>query len=158
MPQLILVLISLCLPRHDFHVSIAQVDYKDQEMQCTLRLFREDLENQLEKDLSYSLKLGEPDEHPSADSLVADYISREFNLKIGPKSLKQNYLGKEVEVEMIYLYFFYPCPEKPAELVVRNSVFFDSFDDQSNIVNVRIGDELRSAYLTSAESEKKLVF
>lgn len=158
MNTLYLFMLSTFWLRHDFHVSIAQVDYMDQELQCALRLFTEDLENRIESDYGLKLKLGSENEHPQADSLIAEFIEAEFQLKLEGQNLKQHFLGKEVDFELIYLYFFYPCPEVPRELSVSNRVFFDSFDDQSNIVNVKIGGELRSAFLNSSETEQTLTF
>lgn len=158
MKTLFLVLLSLSFPLHDFHVSIAQVDYKEQELQCTLRLFTEDLEQRIERESLIKLKLGSEEEHPAADSLIANFLKEEFQLKVDNKVLVQNYLGKEVDYELIYLYFYSPCAEEPQELSVSNRVFFDSFDDQSNIVNVKIGGKLRSAFLNSSETEQILKF
>jgi len=143
---------------HDFHVSIAQVDYKDQELQCTLRLFTDDLEQRIERESLIKLKLGSEEEHPAADSLIASFLKEEFQLKVDNKVLAQNFLGKEVDYELIYLYFYSPCAVEPQELSVSNRVFFDSFDDQSNIVNVKIGGKLRSAFLNSSETEQILKF
>ncbi len=155
----LLLLLFFSLPlAHDFHVSIAQVDYKDQELQCTLRLFTDDLVQRLEKEHLVSLKLGSEQEYAGADSLIAAYVEREFRLKAPGQEMKQIFLGKEVEYELIYIYFYYECPQAPKQLEVSNRVFFDSFDDQSNIVNVKIEGELRSAFLNSSETKQTLKF
>lgn len=153
------VLVLAMLPlRHDFHVSIAQVDYADQELQCTLRLFTDDLEQRIGKDLGLKLALGTPEESPQADEAISAYIEEQFRIEMDDSPLEFKYLGKEVDYEMVYLHFYFPCPKVPQRLNISNRVFFDSFDDQSNIVNVRIDGMLRSAFLNSSKTAQILEF
>lgn len=153
------VLLLAMLPlKHDFHVSITRVDYADQELQCTLRLFTDDLEQRVEKDLGLKLALGTPEESPQADEAISAYIEEQFHIEMDDSPLEFKYLGKEVDYEMVYLHFYFPCPEVPQSLIISNRVFFDSFDDQSNIVNVRIDGMLRSAFLNSSKTAQILEF
>lgn len=146
----LLLLLSLSTP-HDFHVSIAQVDYRDSNLQMTLRVFTEDLEDRLQ------LKLGE-NELPQTDSIIASYLEDKVGFKLEGQPLPMTFIGKEIEFELCYLYLEFPCPERPKSLQVSNRIFFDSFDDQSNIVNVKVGETLRSAFLSSGNGESNLKF
>lgn len=158
MKTLYVLMLALLPLRHDFHVSIAQVDYSEQELQCTLRLFTADLEQRIAADQSLRLALGRAEEHPQADAIVSAFISEEFQIENNGVALDFEYLGMEVDYEMLYIHFYFPCPEIPKSLSVSNRVFFDSFDDQSNIVNVRIEGVLRSAFLNSSQSAQNLEF
>lgn len=158
MKALLVLLFSFSMSMHDFHVSIAQVDYKEEELQCTLRLFTDDLEQRLELDHQVKLNLGGANQHPKADEFIAAFLKENFKIEQGDSSLQQVYLGIEVEYELVYLYFYYPCPNPPQQLGISNRVFFDSFDDQSNIVNVKVGEKLRSAFLNSSSTEQILQF
>ena len=153
------VLLLTMLPlKHDFHVSITRVDYADQELQCTLRLFTDDLEQRIEKEVGLKLALGTPEESPQADEAISAYIEEQFRIEMDNSPLEFKFLGKEVDYEMVYLHFYFPCPEVPKSLSISNRVFFDSFDDQSNIVNVRIDGMLRSAFLNSSKTAQILEF
>lgn len=153
-----LLLLTIFMPRHDFHVSIAQVDYKQQSLQMTLRVFTEDLEDRLEEQSGLDLDLGSPTEHEEAPELIAEYLREVLAFEADGMDLPMRYIGLEVEYELSYLYVEFPCVEPPKELLVRNQIFFDSFDDQSNIVNVKVGEELRSAFLSPGEGETILEF
>lgn len=156
--QWIFSIIGMGMLLHDFHVSITEIDYQDQELQCTMRVFSDDLEMRLEEDSGLHLDLGEEHEHALTDSLIANYLQNSFRIELKGKNLDLEYLGKEVDYEMTYLYFYFKCKRAPEELSLSNRVFFDSFEDQSNIVNVRLDGELRSAFLNGAEPSKILSF
>lgn len=158
MKTLYVLLLAVLPLRHDFHVSITRVDYSDQELQCTLRLFTDDLEQRIEKDLGLKLALGTPEESPKANEAISAFLEEEFRIEIEDSPLEFKYLGMEVDYEMVYVHFYFPCPEVPKSLTISNRVFFDSFDDQSNIVNVRIDGVLRSAFLNSSKTAQNLEF
>ncbi len=153
-----LLFLSLLIPRHDFHVSIAQVDYKDQSLQMTLRVFTEDLEDRLEEDWDIDLDLGADTEAEETDRLIENYLRERLAFSSGGRDLEMRYIGKEVEIELCYIYLEFPCSDAPSDLLVKNQIFFDSFDDQSNIVNVKVGETLRSAFLSPGKGEHKLEF
>lgn len=143
---------------HEFHVSITEVNYANQELQCTQRVFVDDLEMRLSEDFGKALHIGTEQEIPEADSLIAAYLSENFKMQIEGKTLSLNYLGKEREVDMLYLHFFYPSMQKPYTIRLSNTVFFDSFEDQSNIVNLKFEGEIRSAFCTAAEPSHVLEY
>lgn len=149
-PWVFLVLQWAMLP-HDFHVSITEVNYANQELQCTQRVFVDDLEMRLREDFGKALNIGTEQEIAEADSLIAAYLSAHFTMEMEGKRLALNYLGKEREVDVLYLHFFYPSIQKPYKIRISNTVFFDSFEDQSNIVNLKFEGKVRSAFCTASE-------
>lgn len=142
---------------HEFHVSITQVNYIDKELQCTMRVFTDDLEMQMEKDYGYKVSVDDED-RAKTDSVLRLLLVDYFKLEQAGKALHLQYLGMEREIDMTYLHFFYSCPVEPKNISLSNRLFFDSFDDQSNIVNLRWGEETRSAFLTAATPEKTIEF
>ncbi len=153
-----LIVLTFLMPKHDFHVSIAQVDYKDQSLQMTLRVFTEDLENRLEEQSGLDLNLGSENEHAQAPQLIENYLKQTVGFNVNGQALEMAYIGLEVEFELSYLYLEFPCSKAPKKVEVKNRIFFDSFDDQSNIVNVQVGEELRSAFLSPGKGDYILEF
>lgn len=112
-----------------------------------MKLFTDDLENSVV-----------PMENENADKLIYVYLRENFILKSGATLLPYEYVGKEMENGITFIYL--EIKEFPAvkELFVRNTVFFDRFDDQTNIVNIEIGGVLKSAFLTGKERAARLTF
>lgn len=148
----------LQLAAHDFHVSIAQVEYNDQALQATLRLFTDDLENALEKECDCRLYLGSEREHPQADTYLKNYILKHFRLKSPQMGNETIILGKEVEMELTYVYVEYEMNATPKKIEVTNSLLFELFADQRNIVNVTVQEDLESAFLSPEKPTEILTF
>lgn len=139
-------------PRHDFHVSVAQVHHREGQWQVSLKVFTDDLQKAVSTELSGS--------KVQADSALARYLRVHFGLRTpqqeSPPPLR--YLGYEKEINLTYLYFYYPAPPSPAAVVIKNTFFMELFEDQVNIVNVTVGEELETAYLKQDTPRLKLQF
>lgn len=138
-------------PEHDFHVSVAQVHHREGQWQVSLKVFSDDLEKAVGPILD--------DSTAQADSALARYARQHFALSSGgTQGGRLQYLGHESEVNLTYLYFYFPAPAQPQNVVVKHSFFMELFDDQVNIVNVTVGEELETAYLKEGSPRQKLRF
>lgn len=162
MVQLLLIsLISLFTTvKHDFHTSItnAELNSKTQGLEITMKVFTDDLELTIKNGTGAELDLISNKPHPKADSLIFNYLLDHFAIKSDRTSKPPIFIGKEMENGITFIYLEIESFSIEKELVVRNTVFFDTFDDQSNIVNIEVRGELESAYLTRKASEKTLEF
>lgn len=139
--------------KHDFHVSITNGEYnpKTETLQIYLKLFSDDLQNAIEDDS------GKASSAPS-DSLVKKFVLDHFWLKINNEKLKPKYIGKELEQDITFIYLEVPFDITEKAITVSNTVFFDRFDDQSNIVNLEINGQLKSAFLDEGTPAETLHF
>lgn len=152
------LLIMIQLAAHDFHVSIAQVEYKNRALQTTVRLFTDDLEAALEKECDCRIFLGTEREHEQANQYLREYIQKHFRLESPQQNGPEIILGKEVEMELTFVYIEYPMTKAPAFVKVTNSLLFELFSDQRNIVNLTVSEELESAFLTPKNPTETLTF
>jgi len=135
-----IILLSLFKPAHDFHVSISEAEWKDGLLKCTIRVFSDDLEMSLQSDFGADYRL----ESAVKDERLGKYILKKFGFRVGQKNLSGEFIGPEIENDLSFLYLQFPLKEAPTSLAVFNLLFFDSFDDQSNIVNVQSHSVLHS--------------
>jgi hypothetical protein len=149
-----IILLSLFQPAHDFHVSISQAEWDKGLIKCTIRVFSDDLENSLQQTYGAEYRL----ESALEDERLASFLLKNFGFKVNNKSLKGEFIGMEIENDLSFLYLQFPLKEAPSSLEVYNLLFFDSFDDQSNIVNVTFGSVLRSAFLSPRKDSQILDF
>lgn len=152
------LLLMVQLVAHDFHVSIAQVEYKNKALQTTVRMFTDDLEAALEKKCDCRLFLGSEREHEQADLYLREYIQKHFRLESPQQNGPEIVLGKEVEMELTYVYIEYPMAKEPELVRVTNSLLFELFNDQRNIVNITVSEALESAFLTPKNPSESLTF
>jgi len=149
-----IIVLSLFQPAHNFHVSISQAEWDEGLIKCTIRVFSDDLENSLQKSYGTEYRL----ESAIEDERLARYLLNNFGFKINNESLEGEFIGMEIENDLSYLYVQFPLKEVPSSIEVYNLLFFNSFDDQSNIVNVKFGSMLRSAFLSPRKDSQILEF
>lgn len=154
------LLLILQVGRHDFHVSVTTADYKEssQSLQITMKVFLEDLEDALNEEFEPGIVLRNAGLDLKTDRIVADYIRAKFSLMSGDEQLNLAYVGHELEVDICFIYLEISNFKVENELFVGNSLFFDRFDDQSNIVNIRYQGEVYSVFLDRHHPVKKVRF
>ncbi|MDZ7847459.1 MAG: DUF6702 family protein [Owenweeksia sp.] len=86
------------------------------------------------------------------------YPKDHFWLKSPAEKFTYQMIGKELEAGITFVYLQVTGIPAVKELQVSNTVFFDRFGDQSNIINVEINNNLQSAFLDRANPVKTLHF
>ncbi|WP_417607902.1 DUF6702 family protein [Owenweeksia hongkongensis] len=158
---LLLVLLSFFQSeKHDFHTSITNAEYnpRTKSMEIAMKLFTDDLELTIKNKHQLILNLNSTNELPEADSLIYNYVIHNFAIQSGKKSVSPTFVGKEIENGITFIYLEIHSFPVAKELLVRNTVFFDTFDDQSNIVNIKLDGELESAFLKKGQETELVQF
>ena len=144
-----LLLLSLylhaCMALHDFHYSRTDVVYDatSRSWLVTLRVFTDDFEAALEQRAPAAgpMRLGDARQRTDAESVAAAWVAHEFAVSAGGKPLQLRWVGMDVAHDLTYV-FLESAPGAGArakELRIRNTAFFQQFEDQINEVNVRFG-------------------
>lgn len=127
--------LSGALGLHDFFVSILTIRHvpATQTLDLTWRITAHDIEHALEN--VAALKLGSPQEHVKADSILNAYFKQHLVL-FQDKQLTWNWVGKELDGETLYCYLQVEGIASPNGLLVRNTLLQDLFHEQQNLVHV----------------------
>ena len=141
---------------HEFHTSLAQVHYNQssQSFEVTLRVFTDDLEAALTL-LNSNAKV--TIDAPQADKLIEQYLTK--NLVFLDKQNQQkalSFIGKEVEVDVTWIYAEVSVPDLPSGMRLQNSVLTELFNDQVNIVNFKYLTTIRTFMFKSSEKVQSL--
>lgn len=139
------ILLSICTVAHPIHLAITDIAYSEKEkaLQVVHKIFVDDLELHIEEKAKSSgqeirLHLNTPKEHPMADSVLQDYLSEHFQVKINGKKGKSIFVGKEYENGAVWIYAEYPNLPKPKQLDIQDNLLLDLYDDQNNLVNLEV--------------------
>ena len=130
---------------HDFHVSRLTVNYNTarRRLELTLDTFVDDLELALGQPpergpTAEELDLASPTEHPTADSLLAEYLGRTLALESARARSGLEYLGKQAADDPYAVYAFLaadlPAGATLPDLRLRSTFLLELYDDQQNIV------------------------
>lgn len=128
---------------HDFHTSIAELNYnpKTEALEISLRVFTDDLERVLTTvnngnkiTLEYDDKILNP--------LIELYLKKNFALVSDTKKVKlAQYYGREKESDATWLYFEIIDCKNLRNYTLYNSIFQETFNDQTNVVNIKVLQE-----------------
>lgn len=149
------------MPAHPIHVSVTEItlDEKEKELEIVSRIFVDDLELAIRESAKQpGLNLLEPPKGVTRDELVAAYVMQRLKIAIKGKAQNLKYLGHEIESDAILCYIQIKNVKKIETIEVSNSVLTELHDDQSNIVNVNVGEKVRSLRLVKDNPSGTLTF
>lgn len=122
---------------HRYHTSLTRMDYnaKEQIIETSIQLFTHDLVPLLERKSGKRVDL---EKTPDIDHLLLDYLNENFILKDEKGDAKKiKWVGKELDVDTARVYVEIPSEKSPEGFSLENTLFFESFPEQTNLVIVR---------------------
>lgn len=124
--------------KHPFHVSNTEVSHnaKSKSLEITCRIFTDDFENVLSKQFKSKIDLYSKSQTKEMSAFVKSYLEANLKLVVDGKVVKYNYLGFENDHEATNVYLEVANVTTFKALGVANSILYDLFDDQMNILHV----------------------
>lgn len=136
---------------HPFHVSVCDIELNREakSIQISQRIFLDDLELALNNRYDAGLIIDDESMKSSRDSLISLYLGHRLEVIVDGKKKEARYLGSEFEEDGIWCYIEIEGIKKVKELKVTNTILFEQFDDQANIIHFKKGDFEKSVKLDS---------
>lgn len=163
-PRLFVVGLALALPLlagaeapHDLHVSYGNAAVEGNLVIVRLRLFKDDLEAALRRHAGVrELTL---EANPATDGLFMAYVSERFSIAVDGDEVPGRILasGEDfLDREPVWWYTLqFDAPEAVRAFRVRNTLLFEIFEDQRNVVKfVHFPDEKQRTYSFAAGEEE----
>ncbi len=163
----IFILLLLSLPgffafktAHKFYVSVTEIEHnqKAESLQVISRVFIDDFENVLNLRYNEDLTLDSRDETVGAEEFLKKYLEKKIYIEVNGKVAVINYLGKEYENDMLIFYLEAPGIKNVKNVLVRNHVLMDLFEEQKNLVHVKVKGATKSMVLVTGRDENTLNF
>ena len=145
---------------HPFYMSVCDLVYKSetQSLQIAVRIFTNDLETALKKAEGKAVDLYHPADSLSLEKQLNRYVQACLKIKINGQEQPMSYLGHEREAESCWLYFaIADCP-KPLQLDLKNSLLYNSFRQQANIIQAEVDGIKKSLRLSFPEVNASFLF
>lgn len=158
-----IVLVSLIVMSfsgwHKYYVSVTEVNYaeKEQSLQITTRVFYDDLEKVLQERYDESVKV-ESSSDKKVDFYIEKYFKKKLEIVVNGKVLELQFLGRELEDDLVYCYLEVKDVSKINSISVKNKLLFDVFEEQQNIVHVNIKPHKKSFLLVKERDQGVLKF
>ncbi|MBT8303839.1 MAG: peptidase E [Bacteroidia bacterium] len=145
---------------HKFYVSVTQVDFIKEkgEVQITSRIFIDDLERLIRERYDESITLTGENESGLAEVYIEKYLKEKIGFVINGVPVKLNYLGKEYEDDIAICYLEIYGIEAIRSIEISNSVLFDIFEEQQNVIRTKINSKKKSFILVQGNDKGLLNF
>jgi hypothetical protein len=140
------------IAEHPVYLSVTEIHYKPekQSIEIAIKVFSDDFSEALSRLHKRDIEIGTDREPSDATKLIRDYIGAHFSIRADDKILTCNYIGREVEridFFAMWIYFEVRGVSSINKLYVENSILFDYFSTQNNIITLRDGERVRRASL-----------
>lgn len=157
---LIFILASSFTEVHKYYISLTQIDYikESKSVQITMNLFLDDFDVALNNSFGKNFNLSSKEELENSNDYIEDYLEYHFEIKVDNKIQKINYLGKEYEGDIVYLYIEIEDVKTISTVEVKNNMLIEFFPDQQNLIKLKINDKFDSLLLTKKNDKGLLNF
>ena len=158
------LLVILCFlafnEAHKYYVSVTQIEYvKEQNsLQIISRIFIDDFERLLRERYDESITLAIENEKAVVDNYTERYLKDKLTISIDGRSQNIEFIGKEYEDDIMFVYLEITDVENINALEVSNQVLFDVFEEQQNVVRTKIKGKNKSFILIKENAKGVLNF
>lgn len=145
---------------HPFYVSITDLVYKEdtKSVQIMHKVFVDDFEQTLNKHYNVNLDILAMESTTDLNEMLEDYYGKRFAVQIDGKDREIIFIGSELEENVLWIYQEIYKVRKPKEFRITNTVLFDEFDTQSNLVHTDLGGKIKTLRLTEGDGTQEVEF
>jgi hypothetical protein len=136
-----------------------EYDAPTKALQISQRIFMDDLGLGLQNfhKLEY-VDTYKPKDIKVLDSLIAEYIKAKLFIAVNGKTMDLKYIGSEIEGDARWCYIEIESVDKINEAEISNLILFESFEDQENIIHMKVNGQLKSYKLNKRENNHVFKF
>lgn len=145
---------------HPFYVSVTEINHnaKDKTLEISCKLFLEDTEKALQKQLGVPVELGNPKDSKKAQQLVSDYVKKHLQIKIDGKPVALEFIGFETEGASLWSYYQVNNISSVHKIDISNNLLYEMYDAQIGIVHAQVGGNKKSTRVTNPDANMTLEF
>jgi hypothetical protein len=155
---IIIVPILTAATVHKFYVTTTRVEYipQEQSLQIITEIFTDDIEETLTKRTLKEVYLDSEKETNEDLKLLQEYVFNKFVVFVNGIKVNYNYIGLQYDIDRVKLYLEITKVSSLATLEIENTILFDAFEDQQNIIHIKTPD-LRRSLVLDKENPKGLL-
>ena len=88
--------------------------------------------------------------------IITRYVNKKFGVVVNGKARELNILGYELDEGSIWIYIEVPKVKKINEAVYYNTMLTEVFDDQENLLHMKVNGKTKSLKLNGLRSKGTL--
>lgn len=157
---MMLVMSSYLSVVHKYYVGLTEVniDSKKHTLDVSTKLFMDDLEAGLLKSSNRKVDLSTSVNNKEVQTLLMNYLDANFKINVGGKLLKLKFVGYEVENDAVWCYSEVINFKGKGTVSIFNTLLYESFPEQANLMNVNWDGVSKSVRLSNPEKLAEFLF
>jgi hypothetical protein len=134
---------------HPLYITVTEVNHnpKDKTLEISCKMFTNDFEAVLEKTSHVKVDLSDARNKAANDKLIADYVGKHLQLKVDGRTVSFHFIGSEQQEDGTWSYFQVDNVPSVKKLDINNSLLYDEFSQEINIMHVSVGGNKKSTRL-----------
>lgn len=147
---------------HPFYVSVTEINHNatDKTLEIACKIFTDDFEAAITKHSQKKVDLfntAEKDK-PAVEKAILEYVTHHLGINLDGQPARLEFVGYERESEAIWSYFQVAGIQPPKKVEISNSLLYDSFAEQINLLHVTIKGNRKSTKLNNPEVKANFEF
>lgn len=145
---------------HPLYVSVTEINYNaaDKNLEISCKIFTDDFEKTLATLYNKKVDLFNPKDKAETDRQVSEYVRKRLLIRLDGKETVLEFVGFERENDAIWSYFQAAVPTAPKKVEINNSILYETYDKQLNLMHVAVGGTRKSTRLNYPDKEAKFEF
>lgn len=145
---------------HKYYMSLTQITYSEKQnaLQIVVRIFIDDLEDEINDLSNTSIELATDREPKNIDSIYYSYLKKNLLLKVNSKFKNFEYIGKEYNSEEAIFYLEITKIDTLTSISTRNTILNHLFPKQENILKTKVYGKHKSFILTPRDTRALINF
>jgi len=145
---------------HPLYISVLEINHnaKEKTLEISCKIFTSDLEIVLEKLAHGKVDLSDAASKKATDKWIADYVAQHLQLTVDGRVVSYHFAGSEKEADGTWSYFQAEGVASVKKLGITNSILYDRFSQEINIMHVTVGGEKKSTRLNYPDRQVDLQF
>jgi hypothetical protein len=145
---------------HPLYITVTEINHnaKDKILEVSCKAFTNDLETVLEKMSKGKVDLSSAADKKVTDQLIGVYVEKHLQLKCDGRPVQLHFVGSEQEADGTWSYFQVNDITTVKRIDVVNSLLYDGFEQEINIMHVTVGGERKSFRLDNPTATASFQF
>ncbi len=134
----VLLIFSLWGNAHPLHLSITNIDKKDDSLQISIRLFKDDFSTAINQLFVFTDK--NTDSLLPPPHLAINYLLAHFELTTDRQNCELSFSHQQHDELSVWYFFSCAFPNNWNQILLKNTLLTDIFNDQKNLVIVNLNN------------------
>ena len=156
----LIFLLHSFIPIHKYYLSLTEVNVNTEKhtLDISSKLFIDDLELELGNATNKKIDLSLSIKNKEVETLLFNYLSRNFKINVGGKLQKLEFVGYEIENDAVWCYLEVAHFKAKGTVSILNTLLYEGFPEQSNLIHITWDGASKTAKLINPEKFAEFIF